>query len=310
MRHFSKCLLLLLVAAGPAQPDLGPNASLKGKQVFPPDNPWNFDISRAPVDTNSEKLIASVGADKPMHPDFGTVWEGNPNGIPYVIVPGTQPKVPVTFEYADESDRGPYAIPPDAPIEGGPNAQGDRHVLVIDRDHWILYELFAAFPQDGGKSWKAVSGAIWDLDKNSSRPAGWTSADAAGLAVFPGLVRYDEVVERKEIPHALRFTVKKSRRAYVPPASHFASRSADPNLPPMGMRVRLRADFDESGFSPTAQVILRCLKKYGMILADNGGDWFISGAPDPRWNDDDIQSLRRVKGKDLEVVRMGRVVAR
>jgi hypothetical protein len=287
---------------------LGPNASLGGKRVFPADNPWNQDISKAPVDPNSDRLIASIGANKPLHPDFGTVYQGAPNGIPYVVVPGTQPKVPVRFEYADESDPGPYPIPPDAPIEGGPRSKGDRHVIVIDRDHWKLYELFSAYRQ--GNGWKAGSGAIFDLNSNKLRPAGWTSADAAGLPIFPGLVRYDEVVEQKAIPHALRFTVARSRRAYVYPARHFASRRTDPDLPPMGMRVRLKADYDISGFPPECQVILTALKKYGMFVADNGGDWFLSGAPDPRWNDDNLHALKKVKGRDFEVVQMGKLVTR
>lgn len=294
------------VAQSAAVVKLGPNASLGGRRVFPADNAWNRDISREPVDPNSATLIASIGADKGLHPDFGTVYNGNPNGIPYVVVPGDQPRVPVRFEYADESDPGPYPIPPGAPIEGGPNAKGDRHILVIDRDRWMLYETFSTYPD--GQGWKAGSGAIFDLNSNKERPAGWTSADAAGLSVFAGLVRYDEVMEQKEIPHALRFTITRSRKAYVPPARHYASRRTDANLPPMGMRVRLKADFDLSGFPPPARVILTALKRYGMIVADNGGDWFISGAPDPRWPDEQIQTLKRVKGSDFEVVKMGEMV--
>jgi len=296
--------------SGGGSPRPGHNASLGGKRVFPPDNPWNKDISRDPVAPNSDALIASIGLDKSLHPDFGTVWSGAPNGIPYVVVPGTQPKVPVIFEYAGESDPGPYPIPPDAPIEGGPDAKGDRHVLVIDRDNWKLYELFAAYPEEGGKRWRAGSGAIFDLNSNKMRPAGWTSADAAGLPIFPGLVRYDEVMEQKAIRHALRFTCTRTRRAYVYPARHFASRHTDLNLPPMGMRVRLKASFDISGFPPAAQVILTALKRYGMMVADNGGDWFLSGAPDPRWNDDDLQTLKRVKGRDFEVVKMDELATR
>lgn len=288
---------------------LGPNASLGGKRLLPDDNPWNQDISKEPLDPNSARLIASIGANKPLHPDFGTVYQGAPNGIPYVVVPGDQKKVPVTFTYKDESDPGPYPVPPDAPIEGGPRAKGDRHILMLDRDNWKLYELFSAYP-DGRGGWKAGSGAIFDLKSNTLRPAGWTSADAAGLPILPGLVRYDETVEQKEIRHALRFTVVKSRRAYVSPATHFASRRTDPNLPPMGMRVRLKADYDISKFPPECQVILRALKKYGMIVADNGGDWFISGAPDPRWNDDNLHALKKVRGRDFEVIKMGKLVTR
>lgn len=291
-------------------PDLGAGASLRGKRVLPPDNPWNQDISKEPVDPNSSRLIASIGLSKTLHPDFGTEWEGAPNGIPYIVVSGTQKRVPVTFEYADESDPGPYPIPPNAPIEGGPNGTGDRHVIVIDRDNWKLYELFDAHPVKGDASWKAVGGAVFDLNSNAMRPAGWTSADAAGLPVFPGLVRYDEVHELKAITHALRFTVQRSRRAYVHPARHFASDNSDPDLPPMGMRVRLKASFDITKFSPAMQVILRALKKYGMILADNGSDWYLSGAPDQRWNDDDLRTLRTIKGSDFEVVRMGTVTTK
>ena len=290
-----------------ALPELGPGASLRGRRPFPPDNPWNQDISGEPVDPNSATLIASCGI-RNLHPDFGTVWNGAPNGIPYVVVPGDQPRVPVSFDYADESDPGPYPIPPDAPIEGGPNATGDRHVIVIDRDNWMLYELFDARPVDGGARWEAGSGAIFDLSSNALRPAGWTSADAAGLPIFPGLVRYDEVVEQGEIRHALRFTCPVTRRAYVHPARHWASNRTDPDLPPMGMRVRLRADFDISGFPPEVQVILTALKKYGMFLADNGSAWFISGAPDPRWNDENLAALKRVSSAEFEVVRMGEVV--
>lgn len=288
----------------------GANVSLRGRRPFPDDNPWNRDISREPVDPNSAALIAGIGADRGLHPDFGTVWQGAPAGIPYVVVDGRQPRVPVRFEYANESDPGPYPIPPDAPIEGGPQGKGDRHVLVIDRDNWRLYELFSAHPENGGKSWRAGSGAIFDLNSNRSRPAGWTSADAAGLPVFPGLVRYDEVMEQQAIRHALRFTVQRTRRAYVAPATHFASRLTEANLPPMGMRVRLRAGFDVSRFPPAAQVILTALKRYGMLLADNGSNWFISGAPDPRWDTEALATLKRVKGRDLEVVRMGTLVTR
>jgi len=293
------------------QPDLGPNASLHGKLVLPKDDAWNRDISTSPVDPQSDAIIASIGKGKPLHPDFGTTWQGNPNGIPYIVVSGTQAKVPVTFtDYGDESDPGPYPIPPDAPVEGGLKSDGDRHVLVLDRDHWLLYEMWRVFPVDG-KSWKSANGAIFDLNKKTpQRHVGWTSADAAGLPIFPGLVRYDEVMEGGAINHALRFTVKKSRHAYVPPATHMASNSANASLPPMGMRVRLKANFDISGFPAPAKVILTALKKYGMIVADNGGDWFLSGAPDPRWNDDELRTMGRIKGSDFEVIRMDGLITR
>jgi hypothetical protein len=276
--------------------------------IFPSDNPWNQDVSKLPISAKSREYIDSIGADKPLHPDFGAEWHGAPNGIPFVVVRGDQPKVPVQFEYAEESDPGPYPIPPDAPIEGGPQATGDRHLLVIDFDNKKLYELFSAYPRAAG--WMAGSGAIFDLTSNALRPAGWTSADAAGLPVFAGLVRYDEVIERGQILHALRFTARRTQRAFIPPATHFASRSNDPRLPPMGLRLRLRASFDETGFPRPAQVILRALKQYGMILADNGSDWFISGAPHPRWNDEELSALKKVRGRDFEVVDTGEPISR
>ena len=288
-------------------PSLGVNASLNGRRPFLADNPWNQDISQDPVDPNSAALIAACGL-RNLHPDFGTTYNGAPNGIPYVVVAGTQVRVPVTFEYDDESDPGPYPVPAGAPIEGGPNGTGDRHILVIDRDNWMLYELFAAYPVNGGQSWRAGSGAVFDLKTNAMRPAGWTSADAAGLPIFPGLVRYDEAVEQREIRHALRFTCPTTRRAYVWPARHFASSRTDANLPPMGMRVRLRADFDVSTFPAEVQVILIAMKRYGMLLADNGSGWFVSGAPDSRWNDDSLAALKRVSSSNFEVVRMGTLV--
>ncbi|HEU0077016.1 MAG TPA: hypothetical protein VFQ76_05160 [Longimicrobiaceae bacterium] len=293
---------------GQETPGLGPGASLNGRRPFPSDNPWNQDVSGEPVDPNSAALIAACGADRGLHPDFGTVWNGAPNGIPYIVVSGSQARVPVTFDYDDESDPGPYPVPAAAPIEGGPNGTGDRHVLIVDRDNWKLYELYDAHPVNAGQSWTAGSGAVFDLNSNALRPAGWTSADAAGLPIFPGLVRYDEGVEQKEIRHALRFTCPVTRRAYVAPARHFASSRTDTNLPPMGMRVRLRADFDVSSYPANVQVILNAMKKYGMLLADNGSGWYVSGAPDPRWNDEELATLSGVRGRDFQVVRMGTVV--
>ena len=297
------------VPTGQPIPDLGPGASLHGKQVFPVDNAWNEDISNSPIDPNSDNLIAGIGANTNLHPDFGTVWNGAPNGIPYVVVAGSQPKVPLTWTaYGDESDEGPYPIPSDAPIEGGPNSNGDRHVIVIDRDNWKLYELGFAFPLNNGASWKANCGAIFDLNSNALRPAGWTSADAAGLPIFPGLVRYDEVFEQQEIKHAIRFTADITRRAYVAPARHWASTNTSVNRPPMGMKVRLKASFDISGFTPAIQVILRAMKKYGMILADNGSNWYFSGAPDMRWSDNELNQLKTLKGSNFEVVKMVNIV--
>jgi hypothetical protein len=294
--------------AEPGKVELGANASLGGQRLLPDDSPWHQDISKSHVDPNSKKILARVGLDKPLRADFGTEYEGAPMGIQYVVVPGSQKKVPVTFKYAEESDAGPYPIPQDAPIEGGPKGTGDRHIIVLDRDNWKLYEVHNAFP-DGKGGWKTDSGAVWDLRKNQVRPARWTSADAAGLPILPGLVRYDEAVEKKAIEHALRFTLSKTRRAYVPPASHWASSLHDEDLAPMGMRVRLRADFDLAGFAPEVRAILVALKKYGMIMADNGSDNFISGAPDKRWNVDVLRQIMRVKTRDLEVVEMKGLVA-
>lgn len=308
--------ILVLACGSPAGPDegapalggvLGVGATLGGRRPFPDDNPWNRDISSEAVDPASATLIAACGL-RNLHPDFGTVWNGAPNGVPYVVVAGNQPRVPVTFRYDRESDPGPYPLPPDAPIEGGSASSGDRHVIVVDRDNWMLYELYDAYPEDGGARWRAGSGAIFDLKSNELRPAGWTSADAAGLPILPGLVRYDEAVEAREIRHALRFTCPTTRRAYVHPARHFASTRTDANLPPMGMRVRLKSDFDLSTFPPTVQVILNAMKRYGMFLADNGTGWFVSGSPDPRWNDQELATLKRVPSSAFEVVRMGEVV--
>jgi len=262
-------------------------------------------VDTAQVDPASDALIAGIGLGGSLHPDWGTTesyW-----GMPYVVVSGDTPKVPVAFEYADESDPGPYPIPANPPIEGGASSSGDRHILIIDRDNWVLYELFAAYPPGDGQGWRAGSGAIFDLNSNALRPAGWTSADAAGLPIFPGLVRYDEVLAG-EIRHALRFTVSRSRRAYVHPARHWASSSTDPSLPPMGMRVRLKAGFDTSGYPHDARVILDALKRYGMIVADNGSNWYISGVSDPRWDPAIFDAFRSVHGSDFEVVRMGTIV--
>jgi hypothetical protein len=284
----------------------GLNATLAPRRLLPDDNPWNQPVDTAQVDPNSDAIVGLIGATKSFHPDFGANWNGGPFGIPYVVVSGIQARVPVTFDYADESDPGPYPIPPDAPIEGGAGSTGDRHILIVDRDTWKLYELYAAYPQTDG-SWHAGSGAIFDLTSNGLRPAGWTSADAAGLPILPGLVRYDEVTAGA-ILHALRFTVRHTRRAYIPPARHWASSDTSPLRPPMGMRVRLKGSFDISSFPARVQVILRALKKYGMIVADNGSDWFLSGVADARWDDAEINTLKLLGGSDFEVVRMEGVV--
>jgi hypothetical protein len=272
-------------------------------QVFPTNNPWNTDISGFPTHQKSKQYIESIGFDTSVHADFGTEWQGAPIGIPYTIVSGDQPKVNVTFtDYSDESDPGPYPIPANAPIEGGSNSDGDRHVIVVDKDNAMLYELFNARVTADG--WQASNGAKWDLNANTLRPKYWTSADAAGLPIFPGLVRYEEA-STGEINHALRFTVRKTQRGFIAPATHYASNSTDPNLPPMGLRLRLRDDFDISSYSVTNQAILRAMKKYGMIVADNGSDLYVSGAPDPKWDDDDLHKLGKLKGSDFEVVDTG-----
>jgi hypothetical protein len=256
-------------------------------------------VDQAPVDPNSATLIASIGVGTALHPDFGADYDGGPFGIPYVVIDSTTPGVPVTFDYADESDPGPYPIPGNAPIEGGSASTGDRHVLVIDRDRWVLYELFAAYPD--GRGWHAGSGAIFDLGSDGLRPAGWTSADAAGLPIFPGLARYEEVAAGA-IDHALRFTAPSTCNGHIYPARHDASGKSCSTYPPMGLRVRLRASVDVSGFGPQARVVLSALKAYGMLLADNGSAWYVTGAPSGGWDDDDLHDLGQIKGADFEVV--------
>lgn len=268
--------------------------------MLPADNIWNTSIDQLPVSPNSATYVNTIGATTGVHADFGSgLWDGGPIGIPFITVPATQTKYPASFTYADESDPGPYAVPLNAPIEGGSASTGDRHALSIDVDHCILYELYAAYPQSA--SWQAGSGAIYNLLLNNLRPATWTSADAAGLPIFPGLVRYDEILAG-EIRHALRFTVPRTQKAYVWPARHYASSLTGAQYPPMGVRFRLRANFDISSFSPTNQIILRALKKYGMMIADNGSAWYLSGAPDARWNNDELHDLGRIHGADFEVV--------
>jgi hypothetical protein len=245
-------------------------------------------------------VIASIGADTGLHADFGSgLSEGAPIGIPFTVVGRHQPKSRVSFEYADESDRGPYPIPRNVKIEGGRSSSGDRHALIVDRGACRLYELYALYPK--GRGWRAGSGAIWNLHSNRLRPAGWTSADAAGLPILPGLARYDEA-RRGAINHALRFTVERTRRAYVYPARHYASNLTDPDLPPMGLRVRLKPSFDIRPFPRQARVVLVAMKRYGMLVADNGSSWYITGAPGPGWSNDQLHTLGRVKGSDFEVV--------
>jgi len=288
----------------------GIGVSLDGFRPFPANDPWNQDISKAPVDPNSDRILAYLGFDGHLHPDFGSgTWNGSPIGIPYILVSGDQARMRVQYTaYGGQSDPGPFPIPFETPVEGAPGTDGDRHALIIDRDHWVLYELYRAFPKKAGVVWEAESGAIFNLKTNTKRPRGWTSADAAGLPIFPGLVRYDEVGEQKKIAHALRFTLEKTRRAYVSPASHWASQADHPLLPPMGMRIRLKADVELSEFPAEVQVILQALKTYGMILADNGSNWFISGTPDERWDNDALRALRKIKVHQLEILQMENIV--
>jgi hypothetical protein len=276
------------------------SADLSGIQIFPADNYWHWDISKFPVHPNSANLVASAGSGTSLHPDFGSVLDDVPFGIPYILVDKNQPKIPVNFTlYGDESDPGPYPIPLNAPIEGGnPNA-GDRHVLAVDKDAKLLYELYVAQPQSA--SWNAGCGAKFDLASNALRHDGWTSADAAGLPILPGLVRYDEI-RRGVIDHAIRLTVSVTRKSYIWPARHQAGSTTSMNAPPMGQRYRLKASFDTAGYSRAAKIVLVALKKYGMILADNGSNWYISGAPDDRMPDDEINGLKKVKGSDFEAV--------
>jgi hypothetical protein len=264
--------------------------------VFPKTNPWNKRVDSLPVAPNSDAIIRSIGTDVGLHPDFGSgLYAGGAIGIPFDVVTKKTPRSRVMFDYADESDKGPYPIPRGVHVESG----SDRHALLVDKDACRLYELYSL--THTASRWHAGSGAIWNLSSNKLRPAGWTSADAAGLPIFPGLARYDEVA-RGVIDHALRFTVERTRRAYVYPARHYASSLTDPDLPPMGLRVRLKASFDGSGFRKQARVVLTALKRYGMLVADNGSNWYISGAPDPRWNNDALHTLGRVRGSDFEVV--------
>lgn len=269
-------------------------------QIFPANNPWNQRVDTLPVASDSAQIIASIGVSTGLHPDFGSgLYNGQPIGIPFDVVSKVTPRYRVTFDYADESDRGPYPIPKTVHIEGGRASTGDRHALLLDKDACKLYELYALYPR--GSGWKAGSGAIWSLKSNALRPAGWTSADAAGLPIFPGLARFDEVA-RGVIDHALRFTVQRTRQAYVYPARHYASSLTDPSLPPMGLRVRLKASVDISSFPRQARIVLQALKTYGMIVADNGSNWYISGAPNPGWSNDALHTLGRITGGDFEVV--------
>jgi hypothetical protein len=287
---------------------LGQGANLNGFRPFAGDSPWNTDISSAPVDANSDAIINFIGPSIGLHPDFGAgQYQGSDMGIPYIVVGASQMPVNIVFTaYGDESDPGPMPVPANASIEGDPNpGSGDRHVLVLDNSTCFLYELYSSYPNSDG-SWNAASAAVWDLLSNEQRPWTWTSADAAGLPIFPGLARYDEVAAG-QISHALRFTLPQSSAAMVPPASHWAANSTAALAPPMGMRIRLKASYDISSFSTNVQVILTALKKYGMIMADNGSAMYISGAPDDRWDNNDLHNLSQVPASAFEVVEMSPV---
>ena len=286
----------------------GQNSSLNGFRPFTSANLWNADISNSPVDASSDAIISFIGPSIGLHPDFGSgLYNGSNIGIPYAVVDGTQAPVNINFTaYGDESDPGPMPVPSNAPIEGYPNpGSGDRHVLVLDNSNCFLYELYSSYPNSDG-SWSVGSSAVWDLLNDEQRPWTWTSADAAGLSIFAGLVRYDEVAAG-QIQHALRFTLPQSRAAFIPPASHWAATSSSSLAAPMGMRLRLKSSFDISSFSASVQVILNALKKYGMIMADNGSAMYISGAPDSRWDNDDLHNLSQVPASEFEVVQMNPV---
>ena len=286
---------------------VGQLTSLNGFVPFPSNSLWNTDISSAPVDPNSANYINFIGSTVTVHPDFGAgTFHDQTIGIPYQVVAGTRAKVPITVgAFADESDPGPEPIPPNALIEGYPKpGDGDRHVLVLEKHGCWLYELYKAKLKNG--NWSADAAAIWDMTINEQRPYTWTSADAAGLPVFVGLARYDEVAAGA-INHALRFTVPTSQKAFVLPATHWASTTTDPNAPPMGLRLRLKASVDISGYPADDQVILTAMKKYGLILADNGSAIFISGAPDHRWNNTDLNLLKQITASNFEVVQTGTI---
>jgi hypothetical protein len=291
--------LLLGLSGATASPP-----TIAGCPVFPASSPWNQKIDKLPVASNSAQLIASMGVDSGVHADFGSgLYNGSRIGIPYAVVHAkSTPKSRVTFEYADESDKGPYPIPKNVPVEGYPGHadQGDRHVVLVDRDSCTLYELSGMQKQSG--HWSGWSGAIWNLRSNALRPAGWTSADAAGLPILPGLARWEGDASTGAIRHALRFTAERTRRAYIYPARHYASSLTDPSLPPMGLRVRLKAGVNIATLPPQARIVAQAMKTYGLILADNGSNWYVGGAPSPKWSNDQLHALGRLTGADFEVV--------
>jgi hypothetical protein len=303
VRRIALILGAVVVCLLPAAVTASPVPGAPGCEIFPPDNPWNQRVDGLPVARDSAALIAGIGLGAPVHPDFGAgLYNGGPIGIPYAVVSNRTRRVPVSFDYAGESDGHRYPLPPGVPIEGGRGSTGDRHVIVVNRDSCVDYELYAAYPLRGGKRWHAGSGAIFGLRSDHLRPAGWTSADAAGLPILPGLARYDEVA-RGVIDHALRFTAPCTAKAYVYPARHYAPTcSGQSSLPPMGLRVRLKANVNISGLPYQARIVAQALKRYGMILADNGSPWYISGAPNSKWSNDGLHQLGQLTGRDFEVV--------
>jgi hypothetical protein len=302
LRRVVVILGALVLCAIPAVVAAHPLPGAPRCEIFPPNNPWNQRVDRLPVARDSAALIASIGLAAPVHPDFGSgLYEGQPIGIPFAVVSDQSRRVPVTFGYADQPKGQRYPLPAGVPIEGGPHSTGDRHVIVLDRDSCLDYEFYDAYPFGGGRRWHAASGAIFNLRSNRLRPAGLTSADAAGLPILPGLARYDEVAHGA-IDHALRFTAPCTAKAYVYPARHEASTCSGPQLPPMGLRVRLKANVDISGLPYQARVVAQALERYGMILADNGSPWYISGAPNSHWNNDALHLLNRLTGRDFQVV--------
>jgi hypothetical protein len=297
VRHFAVVAVALVLAA-PAAAAPVPLPDAPDCPLFPETNVWNKPVAKLPLRSNSKKIVSAIGAPLPVHADFGSgLYQGAPIGIPITVVDSSQATSSVDFHYDDESDAGPYPIPADVAIEGGDDSDGDRHAIIVDSDLCKLYELYALYPSP----WSAGSGAIWSLTSNALRPRGWTSADAAGLPILPGLVRYEEV-EAGHIDHAIRFTVSRSRRAYVYPARHFASSRTGKSLPPMGLRLRLRSNYPVAKFPFQARVVLKALKRYGMIVADNGTSWYLTGAPDPGWDNEQLHTLGQVKGSDFRVV--------
>jgi len=290
------------LASSPVGEHLGRGSG--GCPVFPASSPWHENVASLPVSPLSAQYVASIGASIDLHPDFG---HERSYGIPYTVVPADQPKVKVHFTaYGDQSDPGPYPIPPGAPVEGGQSASGDRHVIVLQKGTCMLYELWDAHPNADG-SWNAGSGAVFNLRADKLRPNGWTSADAAGLSIFAGLIRYDEI-KRGQINHAIRFTASTTQAGFIHPATHFASSSTNPALPPMGLRLRLEASYPIATFPRTDRIILQAMKTYGLILADNGSPWYFQGATDPRWNDNVLDLLKAVPGSAFQAVETGPIL--